>query len=56
MWEISEGDTKFLCTMKLVSLKDLGTMFIPTLFIENIIIIALYTKRTNTIHHHGIIH
>ena len=24
MWEFSEGDTKFLCTMKVVPLEDLG--------------------------------
>ena len=26
MWEISEGDTKFLYTMKLVPPKDLGSI------------------------------
>ena len=35
--------------MKLVSPKDLGTMFILVLFIENVIIIALYIE-TNTIY------
>ena len=41
--------------MKLVSPKDLETVFILKLFIEYIIIVALYTKSSNTIHH-GIIH
>ena len=41
--------------MKLVSPKDLGTMFILVLYIENVIIIALYIESINTIHY-GIIH
>ena len=35
MWEISEGDTKFLYAMKSVLPKDLGALFILMLFTES---------------------
>ena len=37
MWQISEGDTKCLYATKFVPSKDLGSMFILTLFTRNTI-------------------
>ena len=50
MSEICEGNTKFLNAMKLVPLKDLGSIVRPTLFIKNIIIATLFTESTDAIY------
>ena len=44
MWEISEGDTKFLYTMRIVPPKDLGSIL--ALFIA-----SLFTESTGTWHY-----
>jgi hypothetical protein len=57
MWQISEGDTKFLHVMTLVPPKDLGsTVHIGHYSLEILFITPLFTGSTNVIHRDKIMH
>jgi hypothetical protein len=57
VWQISEGDTKFLRVMTLVPLKDLGsTVHIGHYLLEILFVTPLFTGSTDVIHRDKIMH